>query len=391
MKPQRLLLVSEPALYGVFFFTRQLARFLRQHHPEVIVDLAYSSRRGASNRANLAGFVDEIRAAGGEAIDLHVGNGPEPRDLPALWRLWRLIRRRSPQLIHAQSSKAGGLCRLLARLPGCPPVLYTPHAYYGLAGTGGKKEKIFNGLESFLGRVGHTHAVSSDERRFARESLGLPGRAVVLVNNGIDSAHFTFASPPDRAAAREQLGLPVAGKLLVSMGRVGPQKNYPPLYAALNRLLADQPSLMFAHLGAGSKKCRETLDAAVRSRCFAFDYLDDLRMFYWAADGFILTSLYEGMSTAVLEAASAGLPLLLTDAPGLSVMRAYGLEIDWMPNPRTRRDFAADVFQALTIWSRRPPGALASQREIVCRNFDMQTQMGKVVRLQQWLAGSRKL
>ncbi len=38
--------------------------------------------------------------------------------------------------------------------------------------------------------------------------------------------------------------------------------------------------------------------------------------FYRAVDGFILTSRYEGFSLAVLEAVSANLPMILSEAPG---------------------------------------------------------------------------
>lgn len=386
MKLQRILFVAEPGRYGVFFVVRQLFRYLREHHPEVIVDLAYSTRRGSEE---LLVMVEEVRARGGEAIDLQVSNAPELGDFSAARRLWSLVRRRSPQLVHAHSSKAGGLCRLLACLPGFPPVIYTPHAYYGLGRLGGKKEKLFNCIESLLGRIGRTQVVSSDERRFAVRDLKVPGRSVILINNGINVGHFTPPTPAEKAAARAKLGLPAAGKLLASLGRVGVQKNYPPLYAALQRLLAEQPDIAFAHVGIGATQCRDEVAAALRDRCYAFERMQDIRQLYWAADGFILTSQYEGMSASVLEASGCGVPLLLTDAPGLAVMRAYALQVDWMPNPAQSADFTGEVYRAMVTWSRRPPGAAPGQRESVCRNFDEQVQFSKMMRLYQWLAGRR--
>ena len=380
--PSRLLLVSEPGTDGVFLIVRQLIRFLHQNHPEVSVDWAYSSRRSSRETFALA---DEVRSRGGEAVDLRVGHSPEPRDVPALLQLLRLVRRRSPQVVHAHSSKAGGLCRLLALLPGFPPVLYSPHAYYGMAGKRGVKEKFYNLLETFFGRSGCSHVVSSDERRFALKTLKLPARSLVLINNGILADRFAPGDETAKSDARTKLGLPQNGKLLITVGRDCPQKNYAPLYAALNRFLVEQPSIHFAHAGAGALKCREKLDAAIRGRCHSFEHMEDTRSMFLAADGFILTSFYEGMSLSMLEAISCGLPLLLTDAVGLSVVRAYGLKVDWLPDPNHCADFEAEVLKTLIAWSGRPSAILSNQHELVRRNFNTPIQFGKIVRLYESL------
>jgi glycosyltransferase involved in cell wall biosynthesis len=371
----------------VFLIVRQLIRFLHSAHPEISVDLAYSSRRSWPETFTLA---DEIRSHGGEAIDLRVCNSPEPRDVQAMFQLLRLVRRRSPQVVHAHSSKAGGLCRLLALLPGFPPVLYTPHAFYGLARHGGAKEKFYNMLESILGRSGVIQVVVDDERRFALETLHLPAHSLVLINTGILADQFVPADEAKKAAARDKLGIPRDGKLLVTTGRDGAQKNYTPLYAALNRFLAGQPAFYFAHAGAGAVKRREAMDAASRARCFCFDYMADVRDLLWAADGFILTSFYEAPSLSMLEAFCCGLPLLLADAPGFSRMRAFGWNIVWMPDPNRCANFEAEVLKALQVWSGRPAGLSWDQHEFALRNFNTPVQFSKVLRVYKWLMERRK-
>jgi glycosyltransferase involved in cell wall biosynthesis len=279
---------------------------------------------------------------------------------------------------------------LLALLPGFPPVLYTPHAFYGLARHGGPKEKFYNSLESILGRSGLTQVLAGDERRFALETLHLPAHSLVLINTGILADQFVPADEAKRAAARDKLGIPREGKLLVTTGRDSAQKNYAPLYAALNRFLAGQPAVFFAHAGAGSLKRREAMDAARRARCFCFDYMADVRDLLWAADGFIMTSLYEGLSISMLEAFSCGLPLLLPDAPGFSRMRAFGWNIVWMPDPNRCANFEAEVLKALQVWSGRPAVPSWDQHEFALHNFNTPVQFGKVLRVYEWLMKGRK-
>jgi glycosyltransferase involved in cell wall biosynthesis len=228
--------------------------------------------------------------------------------------------------------------------------------------------------------------VVGDERRFARETLKLPARSLVLINTGIMAEQFVPATAAQKAAARDKLGIPREGKLLVTTGRNGPQKNYPPLYAALDRFLPAYPGVLFAHAGAGSLQLRERIHPDYRGRCYCFDFMADVRELLWAADGFILTSFYEAPSLSMLEAFSCGLPLLLTDAPGFSRMRVFGWQIDWMPAPKGCVDFATEVFTALKSWNERPAVSLAPQHAFALQNFNTPTQFSKVVRVYERLA-----
>ena len=125
----RVLIVSEPGEYGVFYFVDDLIRYLLQQ--SVQVDFAYSSVRSGSA---LKGLVKSVKEHGGETLDLGIANAPQLRDLPAFIRLRDLVRRRKPDVIHAHSSKAGVLVRAL-RMTGIRiPLFYSPHAYYGMGG-----------------------------------------------------------------------------------------------------------------------------------------------------------------------------------------------------------------------------------------------------------------
>jgi hypothetical protein len=80
---------------------------------------------------------------------------------------------------------------------------------------------------------------------------------------------------------------------------------------------------------------------------------------------------------------------LLTDAPGLSVMRAHGLEVNWLPDPSHSPNFEVEVLKSLAIWEQHPAATLSDQHEFIRRNFNVLTQFGKVVRLYEWLIGAR--
>ncbi len=382
----RILMISEPGRYGVFVWLRNLVRFLHVHYPRLIVDLAYSSRRDSPE---LAPFVAEIEAHGGQTIDLRVSHGPEPRDISAAFRLLSLIRQRRPAVIHAHSSKAGALARLLKLLPGLPPVLYTPHGYYGMSLRGGGKEKAFNAIESLLGYIGHTHNVSIHERQFARRTLHLPPRRVILVFSGIDLDTFRPASGDEKRAARESLGLPADGRLLVTVGRDAYEKNYGDLYAALDHVLPDA-DWHFAHAGAGSVELCAHLRPAARERVHAFHFLERPETLYHAADGFVLTSRSEAFGLSAYEALACGLPLILSATTGLLSLRKLGFPgVQWLPNPADAGDISSAIAEALRQWADAPFfDSLAAQARM--RHwFEADVQHGKLVHVYRHFARQR--
>ena len=192
----RILLVVEPGVDGVFRHVEALVHFLLPLGFEV--DLAYSDVRKSDR---LAVLVEHVLAKGGRVLNLRVGNSPGPGDLRAFLALRGFVRERKPAVIHAHSSKAGGLARGLALLGVPAAYFYTPHAYYGMAGKGGVKPWFFNQVERFLGRFGTSINLSDGEVAFARETLGLGQERLRLIPNPVDTTVFR----PVDSAARARL------------------------------------------------------------------------------------------------------------------------------------------------------------------------------------------
>jgi glycosyltransferase involved in cell wall biosynthesis len=145
-------------------------------------------------------------------------------------------------VIHAHSSKAGALARALVWLGVRQPVFYTPHAYYGLSGKGGMKSRVFNAIETVLGRVGTTINLSEGERAFARDSLKIPQARLRLIANPVDCVRFRPADAAKRKEIRAALGVPADAILLGSVGRLAFQKDPITLYHAFAKACQKGPS-----------------------------------------------------------------------------------------------------------------------------------------------------
>lgn len=377
MQKWRLLIVSEPGRDGVFVIIRHLISYLHANHPEIEVDYAYSSVRGDEP---LRDFVKTVEAWGGETVDLQVGNAPQKNDIAAIGKIRDLVRRRGHKLVHAHSSKAGALARFCALTPGFPPVIYHPHAYFGMPKKGGVKELVFNILESVLGRIGLAVNCSEDEYDFARQTLHVPERFLRLIHNGIDLEKFHPVSPERKAELRKALNIPPDGRLLITVGRYSYQKNHAELYAAVDHVLP-QGGWRFAHAGAGAEELQAGLSPEAKARCHFFTFLPNPIELIQAADVFILPSRYEGLSVAMLEALGCGLPMILSAAPGLRVLKLLGFtEVKWLSDPADR-SVTPEIVEVLQTWQDETLAEARHQLALTHQFFDAKVQSESLVSL----------
>lgn len=140
------------------------------------------------------------------------------------------------------------------------------------------------------------------------------GRVKVLPN-AIECERYRF-SPERRKAVRQALGIEdrlVAGHV----GRVSPpQKNHPFLLRVFQKILERRPDALLLLVGAEPNEELSALvqelrlEGSVRWLGLRSDVADLLQ----AMDVFLFPSLYEGLPVAVVEAESAGLPVVMSDA-----------------------------------------------------------------------------
>lgn len=371
----RILLVTEPGVDGVFRHVEALASYLlEQGHG---VHLAYSDVRG-SDRLNR--LVERVTEAGGKTTNLAVSNAPGPGDVGALLRLRKLVREARPEVIHAHSSKAGALARALVLLGVRQPIFYTPHAYYGLSGKGGLKTRFFNAIEAVLGRVGTSINLSAGELAFARETLGIPQKRLRVIANPVDCTRFQPASDSRRRDIREGLGVPADAVLLGSVGRLAFQKDPLTLYRAFAKACEGRADLWLYHLGDGelAAECAALADElGIRGRIVRQSYLSEPLSFYQALDGMILTSRYEGLSFAVLEALACDLPVILSQAPGNNDFLDMGLSHCWSAAKEDADGFARVIGEWVEDCGEKRP---SNHRQVAEERFSQGACFGGLVR-----------
>lgn len=224
----------------------------------------------------------------------------------ALWRLVRFFRDRRIDAVVFNGPadiKAGGLA---ARAAGVPRRVYRR----GLALP--TRNRWTN--RYLYSRV-LTHIVPNSQATkrimFQDLALDLPDDRIRVITNGIDLV--AFDARPFRPPSIPESPVP----RLLNVGRLTVQKGQEMLLRVARRLKDE--GVGFQLLIAGEGELRDELVARAREldvqdRVEFLGFVEDVTSLLREADVFVFTSLWEGMSNALLEAAAAAKPIVTVDS-----------------------------------------------------------------------------
>ena len=263
----------------------------------------------------------EIRTLGIPVVDL--GMYGRKWRIDAFWRLYRLLRRKRPVILHTWMFHANVLGRVLGRLTGVP-IIVTSRRNVNI---GGALREFLNRWTAWLGDG--VIAVCKLARQAEIKRARVSSNKVITIYNGINAERFVAL---DRQAAahqvRQTFGIPVEAPLLGSVGRLHRQKGFADLLAAQARIQERIPTIRLLLVGDG--ELRDDLEAQARaiglSEAVTFAGIrTDVPEILAALDVFVLPSLWEGMPNAVLEAMAAGLPVVATAVGGIPELVVDGV------------------------------------------------------------------
>ncbi|MGW4196227.1 glycosyltransferase [Streptomyces sp. NPDC005004] len=263
-----------------------------------------------------------LRADGVRVTHLAMGGN---RDLAALPRLARLIRRGRYDLVHTHLYRACLYGRLAARLAGVRAVVATEHSLGDSQMEGRPLNSGVRALYLAGERLGRTTVAVSPTVAARLARWGVPEPRIAVVPNGIDLDRFRF-DPAVRERTRARLGLPRQAFVVGGIGRLAPGKRFDVLVQALARLPRDARLLL---VGGGPEEGalrRRAEEAGVAERVvfagerpYLADASDgpDLPALTSAMDVLASPSPEEAFGLAVVEALAAGLPVRHSSCPAV--------------------------------------------------------------------------
>lgn len=231
------------------------------------------------------------------------------KEVRAFFSIIDIVRSARPDILHVNSSKAGGLGALAGRLLGVKKIIFTVHGWPFRE----RRNILWRGLvwiASYVTLALSTRAIAVSQKDL--DDSPLPGKTV-YIKNGIPPLSFMSRSDArsvlSRSPAPNELWIGTVAELTRNKG-----------IDVLIRSVASADEARFFIIGDGEERERletlaDTLD--VRERVFFRGNIPDAYRLLPAFDLFILPSRKEGLPYTVLEAGMAGLPVIASAVGGV--------------------------------------------------------------------------
>lgn len=246
-----------------------------------------------------------------------------------------------PDVVHAHSPFVSGLmARAVARRTGVP-LVFTHHTRFGDYGhylgplAGVSRRAVGAWLHAWWRGCAAIVAPSDDLAREIRVALrGRPRPMVRAIPTGIDLA--AIAALPEGHPRRRAGWRPDDSLVLVTLGRVAPEKSVDVLVDAFVRASRRRPRLRLLLVGGGPA------ETDVRARAAAAGVADRVHVtgrlprmealaLVKACDVFIFASQTETQGLVLAEALAAGLPVVALDGPGVAATLRDGIDAMVVP------------------------------------------------------------
>ncbi|HZT14947.1 MAG TPA: glycosyltransferase [Gaiellaceae bacterium] len=217
-------------------------------------------------------------------------------------------------LVHTHSAKAGALGRIAARRVGVRAVVHTFHGFPFHDFQSPPTRRALIRIERRLGRItdGFLAAGTTIAADAVRLRIAPPERIRAFGTVPVDD-RIRPRTDEDRRRARRLLGVPDGSRLIGTVARLDGQKAPCDLVEAV--ALLDRPDVRVVWIGGGGLRAKTERLIARRRLGDRFTLLGerrDVTELLPAFDVFALSSLYEGLPCALVEAMTCGIPVVAT-------------------------------------------------------------------------------
>ncbi len=289
-------------------------------------------------------------------------------------RIRHLLREERVDLIHAHEFDANVHGAFVAKLSGIPLVATIHGKNYFW-------EKLRRRLAyRLVSRCATMVAVSENLKQFIVENVGISAGRVQVLYNGVEGSPHCEGGSVDEC--RKELGLPKDDQVVGVVGNLYPVKGHQYLIAGIPAVLEQCPNTSFVFAGRGQLEAELTEQVyrlGLEKRVHFIGLRQDIPRILAMLDVFVLPSLSEGLSMAILEAMVAGKPVVATRVGGNPELVVDG-ETGFLVPPRDSQALAESMVVLLT--NKKLAAQLAENGK---RRAEGQFSLGNMVRAYQTL------
>ncbi|NTV50339.1 MAG: glycosyltransferase [Geobacteraceae bacterium] len=233
-----------------------------------------------------------------------------PLDFSLIGKVLDVLRTEKIDLLCVHGYKANVIGRLASWRAGIPLIAISR----GWTGEDAKI-RVYEWLDKFFLRLSdHIVAVSAKQQQRVT-NIGIPIEKVTVIRNCINVGERIESTD----SFRTEMGLDKNSILVISAGRLSPEKNYSGMVDAAKIVCEENSNVYFAVFGEGV--LRTELENKIASfglskRFFLPGFRVGMQVLLQEIDIFVLPSFTEGLPNVILEAFAAGKPVVATAVGG---------------------------------------------------------------------------
>ncbi len=297
--------------------------------------------RAIGHRAALVAHPDgELFRRIQEGLDLVPLEAHGEIDLNAAWQLSQVVRQLKPDVVHAHDPQAVAMAVTARAIttPTQPPPVVASHRIELRVGHSSFSRWNRDEVDCFI--------ANSEAIRDRLVGEGISRLKTIVVHEGVDVEHVARMPTANVHAA---LYLPTHAPVVGNVAALVPRKGQHDLIEAAAIVVRAVPDARFAILGNG--ELREALERQIREHhlerhVFLAGHREDVIEMTKAFDVFVMSSIHEGMCTALVDAMAAGKPSVATAVGGIPEVVSDG-ETGFLVPPRNPGLLAARIIELL--------------------------------------------
>ena len=254
-------------------------------------------------------FVQELRSASVKVESLNMQRGVANPFV--LFKLARFINQWNPDILHSHLVHANLLARAVRPLLKVPVLISTA----GNINEGHRwREIVYRLSDPWCDLTTNVSELATT--RYIEAGVA-PEHKIVCIPNCINTERFS-PNLVSRDYLRQELGIEDQF-IWLAVGRLEKQKDYPNLLRAFHDVVSAYSKSALLICGKGTLKSKvENLVAelSLQSKVHLLGVRQDIPQLMNAADGYVMSSAWEGMPGVLLEASATELPIVATDVGG---------------------------------------------------------------------------
>ncbi len=273
--------------------------------------------------SDVEGHIDELREIVKDEIPFRVvqlsRRPTNTKNFRGLSELKNIISNGNYDLIWTNEPVMSIMTRLASKLVRSKAkVLYIAHGFHFFKGASIKNWMLYFPIEKLFSRLtDEIITINQEDFLFAEKHFKKP-KIAKLPGIGINTAKFNFSySSEERAAKRAELGISDGERLIISVGELEARKNHETAIKAFCKCELPSTKMIICGIGSRREKIEQVIaECNMQDRVFLLGYRYDIKELCHSADAFLFVTYQEGLSVALMEAMSVGLPCVISKIRG---------------------------------------------------------------------------